>query len=132
MTRDEMLWHVITHGAPQRGGVGQLLKGIALTGPRDLLVRFLCARSHSGDRAVCDKPFLRSEVFVNQPISHAKLIGAHRRAHTDAAYKSALIKAVAKKGPLAIHAAIETATKAAKRRDSYAKKLSDLGIVVND
>ena len=69
---------------------------------------------------------------MNQPISHAKLIGTYRRAQTDAAYKSALIKAVAKKGPLAIHSAIETAAKAAKRRDSYAKKLSDLGIVVND
>lgn len=67
-----------------------------------------------------------------QPISHAELIGTYRRAQADAAHKSALIKAVAKKGPLAIRAAIETSAKAAKRRDSYAKKLSDLGIVVND
>ena len=69
---------------------------------------------------------------MNQPISHAELIGTYRRAQADAAHKSALIKAVAKKGPLAIRAAIETAAKAAKRKDSYAKKLSDLGIVVND
>ena len=81
---------------------------------------------------MCYKPFLRSEVLVNQPISHAELIGTYRRAQADAAHKSALVKAVAKKGPLAIRAAAETAAKAEKRRDSYAKKLNDLGIVAND
>ena len=69
---------------------------------------------------------------MNQPIPHAELIATYRRAAADAAHKSALIKAVAKKGPLAIQAAVETAAKAAKRRDAYAKKLSDLGVVVND
>jgi hypothetical protein len=39
-----------------------------------------------------------------------------------------LIKAVAKKGPKAIQAAVETAAKAAKRRDSYAEKLNVLGV----
>jgi len=39
-----------------------------------------------------------------------------------------LIKAVENKGPKAIQAAVETAAKAAKRRDSYAKKLNILGV----
>ncbi len=41
--------------------------------------------------------------------------------------KVGLIKAVAKKGPIAIQAAGETAAKAVKRRDFYAKKLNALG-----
>ena len=72
---------------------------------------------------------------MNQPIPntpHAELIVAYRRAEADAAHKFGLIKAVAKKGPLAIQAAVETADKAAKRRDSYAEKLSVLGVVLND
>ena len=60
---------------------------------------------------------------------HAELIAAFKRAEADAAHKFGLIKTVAKKGPAAIQAASETAAKAAKRRDSYAKKLSALGIV---
>ena len=60
---------------------------------------------------------------------HAELIAAFKRAEADAAHKFGLIKTVAKKGPTAIQAASETAAKAAKRRDSYAKKLSALGIV---
>jgi hypothetical protein len=39
-----------------------------------------------------------------------------------------LIKAVSKKGPKAIQAAVDSAAKAAKRRDSYAKKLEALGV----
>ena len=69
---------------------------------------------------------------MNQPIPHAELIATYKRAEADAAHKFGLIKAVAKKGPLAIQAAVETADKAAKRRDSYAKKLSVLGVVLND
>ena len=69
---------------------------------------------------------------MNQPVPHAELIATYRRAVIDAHHKSALIKTVAKKGPSAIHAAIETAGKAAKRRDAYAKKLSDLGVIVSD
>jgi len=60
------------------------------------------------------------------------LIASFRRAQTDAVHKSELIKAVAKKGPMAIQAAVETAAKAAKRRDSYAKKLNLLGVVLKD
>ncbi|MFZ2990472.1 DinB family protein [Ideonella sp.] len=41
MTREEMLLHVITHGAYHRGNVGQLLKSIAVAPPRDLYTKFL-------------------------------------------------------------------------------------------
>ena len=44
MTREEMLFHVLTHGAYHRGNVGQVLKGIAVTPPRDLLTKFLHQR----------------------------------------------------------------------------------------
>ena len=63
---------------------------------------------------------------MNQSLAHAELIATFRRAEIDAAHKFGLIKAVENKGPKAIQAAIETAAKAAKRRDSYAKKLSIL------
>ena len=69
---------------------------------------------------------------MNQPIAHAALIATYQRAQEVAARKSELIKAAAKKGPFAIQAAVETAAKAAKRRDSYAKKLGDLGVAVAD
>ena len=39
-----------------------------------------------------------------------------------------MILVVAKKGPKAIQAATETAAKAVKRRDSFAKKLAALGV----
>jgi uncharacterized damage-inducible protein DinB len=41
MSREEMLMHVILHGAYHRGNVGQVLKSIAVTPPRDLLTKFL-------------------------------------------------------------------------------------------
>jgi hypothetical protein len=43
-----------------------------------------------------------------------------------------LIKAAARKGPKAVQAAVETAAKATKRRDSYAKKLDALGVSLKD
>jgi hypothetical protein len=43
-----------------------------------------------------------------------------------------LIKAAANKGPKAIQTATKTAAKAAKRRDSYAKKLDALGVSLKD
>jgi hypothetical protein len=73
-----------------------------------------------------------NEVLVNQSIAHAELIATFRRAQIDAAHKFELIKAVEKKGLKAIQAAIDTAEKAAKRRDSYAKKLNVLGVSLND
>jgi uncharacterized damage-inducible protein DinB len=44
MTREEMLAHVITHGAYHRGNVGQILKSISVAPPRDLLTKFLHVR----------------------------------------------------------------------------------------
>ena len=61
---------------------------------------------------------------MNQAVPYADLIAAFKRAEADAAHKFGLINAVAKKGPAAIQAAVDTAAKAAKRRDSYARKLS--------
>jgi hypothetical protein len=63
---------------------------------------------------------------------HAELIATFRRAEADAAHKFSLIKVVSNKGPKAIQTAVETAAKAAKRRDSFAKKLSALGVDLKD
>jgi hypothetical protein len=72
------------------------------------------------------------EVLVNQSVAHAELIATFTRAHAEAAHKFSLIKAVENKGPKAIEAAVATAAKAAKRRDSYAKKLTALGVRLKD
>jgi enoyl-CoA hydratase/carnithine racemase len=69
---------------------------------------------------------------VNQSAAYAELIAAFRRAEAEAAHKLGLIKALSNKGPKAIQAAVETAAKAAKRRDSYARKLHELGVVLKD
>jgi hypothetical protein len=69
---------------------------------------------------------------VNPSLAHADLLAAFRRAEVDAAHKFSLIQGVAKKGPKAIQTAIETAAKAAKRRDAYAKKLKALGLSIAD
>ena len=69
---------------------------------------------------------------MNQPFAHAERIASFRRAQADAAHKFGLIKLVEKKGPKAIQTAVETAAKAAKRRDSFAKKLAALGVVLED
>ena len=41
MTREEILFHVLTHGAYHRGNVGQVLKSISVAPPRDLYTKFL-------------------------------------------------------------------------------------------
>ena len=41
MSLEEMLLHVITHGAYHRGNVGQVLKSISVAPPRDLYTKFL-------------------------------------------------------------------------------------------
>jgi uncharacterized damage-inducible protein DinB len=41
MTREEMLFHVLTHGSYHRGNVGQILKGMSVAPPRDLFTKFL-------------------------------------------------------------------------------------------
>lgn len=69
---------------------------------------------------------------VNQAVAHAQLIATYRRAQADAAHKFGLIKGVATKGPKAIQMAVETAAKAAKRRDSCAKMLAGLGVSFKD
>ncbi|MGV8804108.1 MAG: hypothetical protein ACWA6Y_04015 [Polaromonas sp.] len=69
---------------------------------------------------------------MNQPVAHAELLATYRRAQAEAAHKFGLIKAVAAKGPKAIQAAVDTAAKAAKRRDSYAAKLAQLGVNLKD
>ena len=69
---------------------------------------------------------------MNPTVAHAELIATYRRAEADAAHKFGLIKAAAHKGPKAIQAATETAAKAAKRRDSFAKKLDALGVSPKD
>ena len=69
---------------------------------------------------------------MNQSVAHTEVIASFRRAEADAAHKFGLIKAAAQKGPKAVQAAAETAAKAAKRRDSYAKKLDTLGVSLKD
>ena len=69
---------------------------------------------------------------MNPSVVHAELIATFKRAQADAAHKFGLIQAAAQKGPKAVQAATETAAKAAKRRDSYAKKLDTLGVSPKD
>ena len=69
---------------------------------------------------------------MNPSVAHVDIIATFKRAEADAAHKSGLIKAAAKKGPKAIQAAVDAAAKAAKRRDSYAKKLDALGVSLKD
>lgn len=72
------------------------------------------------------------EIIVTHPADHAELIATYRRAAADASKKHDLIKTVANKGPKAIEAAVDTAAKAAKRRDSFAAKLAKLSVQVPD
>jgi hypothetical protein len=65
---------------------------------------------------------------VNQSQPHAELIASFRKAQAEAAHKMGLIKALANKWPKAV----ETAEKAVKRRDSYAKKLEALWVILQD
>jgi enoyl-CoA hydratase/carnithine racemase len=84
------------------------------------------------DAKSAENGVLAHEVPVNPSAAHAELIATYRRAQAEAAHKSGLIQAAATKGPKAIQAAVETAVKAAKRRDSYAKKLALLGVDLKD
>lgn len=69
---------------------------------------------------------------MTAPNAHPELFATYQRAKADAAHKFALISSVAKKGPKAVQAAVDTSTRADKRRDSFAKKLRDLGVVLED
>lgn len=67
---------------------------------------------------------------MNRPLAHAELIATYKRAEADAAHKLGLINKVAQKGPKAIQAAVDTAARAEKRRDAFAKKLKALGVIL--
>lgn len=84
------------------------------------------------EQKTAENSALDNEAPVNQPLAHTELIATFRRAQADAAHKFGLIKGVANKGPKAIQAAVETAAKAAKRRDEFAKKLHALGVDLQD
>ncbi len=47
MSREEMLFHVITHGSYHRGNVGQMMKALSVAPPRDLYTKFLHVREPS-------------------------------------------------------------------------------------
>lgn len=63
---------------------------------------------------------------------YADLIATFRRSHAEACHKQNLIKAAERKGPKAIAAAVDTAAKAVKRRDSYARKWAEAGLRADD
>jgi enoyl-CoA hydratase/carnithine racemase len=85
-----------------------------------------------GARKSIENKAYHNEAPVHHSAPHADLLATYRRAEAEAAHKFGLIQAAAKKGPVAIQKATETATKAAKRRDSYAKKLTALGVDLTD
>jgi hypothetical protein len=80
------------------------------------------------------KEYKKGQLKMGVPVnpSHPELIAAFKRMQADAAHKFELIKAAAHKGPKAVQAATETAAKATKRRDAYAKKLDSLGVSLKD
>jgi len=41
MTREEMLFHIITHGGYHRGAVGRILAQLAIAPPRDIYTKYL-------------------------------------------------------------------------------------------
>ena len=51
MTREEMLFHVLTHGAYHRGNVGQIMKSVSIAPPRDLYTKFLHVREPARRKA---------------------------------------------------------------------------------
>jgi enoyl-CoA hydratase/carnithine racemase len=69
---------------------------------------------------------------MNSPLAHPELFATYKRAKADAAHKFGLISKVANKGPKAVQAAVDTSARADKRRDSFAKKLRALGVVLED
>jgi hypothetical protein len=69
---------------------------------------------------------------MTSPNAHPELFATYMRAKADAAHKFALISTVAKKGPKAVQAAVDTSARADKRRDSLAKKLRALGVGIED
>ena len=69
---------------------------------------------------------------MTTPNAYPELFATYQRAKADAEHKFALISTVAKKGPKAVQAAVDTSARADKRRDSFAKKLRTLGVELED
>ena len=69
---------------------------------------------------------------MNSPNAHPELFATYQRAKADAAHKLGLISKVENKGPKAVQAAVDTSARADKRRDSFAKKLRALGVVLEE
>jgi hypothetical protein len=69
---------------------------------------------------------------MNSPTAHPELFATYKRAKADAEHKFGLISKVGNKGPKAVQAAVDTSARADKRRDSFAKKLRALGVVLED
>jgi hypothetical protein len=67
---------------------------------------------------------------MNPSLVHGELLATYQRAKADALHKQGLISAAGRKGPKAIQAAVDTAARARKRQDGFAKKLAALGVVV--
>ena len=88
--------------------------------------------AYGGPGKPCAKiAFFDRKAAVNPSDNHAELIARCRRAQAEAAHKTALVHTVANKGPKAIQAAMDTAAKAVKRRDAFAKQLTALGVPPN-
>ena len=41
MSREEMLTHVVIHGAYHRGAIGRIMAELSITPPRDVFTRYL-------------------------------------------------------------------------------------------
>lgn len=67
---------------------------------------------------------------MTHPDEHTELLATYHRAAADAVHKQGLIQTVARKGPKAIAAAVDTAAKAVKRKNTFAAKLKQLGVDV--
>ena len=67
---------------------------------------------------------------MTQATEHAELIASYRKLAAEAARKANLVKAASTKGPSAIATANATVSKAGRRRDVAASKLTKLGIAL--
>lgn len=78
-----------------------------------------------------NRGLIDEEQCVNAPQKqeHAALRASYHKAAADAAKKTALVRALAAKGPRAIQVASETAAKAVRRRNVLAAQLAALGVV---
>jgi nicotinamidase-related amidase/uncharacterized damage-inducible protein DinB len=75
MSRQEMLMHLITHGAYHRGQVGQMLKAAGMAPPRDLLTRFLHATEPQ--RRLPANPQPEREALLVIDVQQGLCVGEH-------------------------------------------------------